>query len=117
MAILSCEKSGKPSVDTTGSDSSASEDRRILDDGAVDGSAWTLAEFSDFFDEDITIERVKKTFGQSPLVLSNDDRKTFVYEVASDRMFENGSRIHTIRINFQGDKFLNAELGFTGICD
>lgn len=95
----------------------ATATQRIKADGEVDGREWTIAQFSDFFDEDITIEKVKKTFGPKPLIESDGDVVTLVYALGSDKIFDHGVRIHTMSVIFKGGHFANVRIGFAHLSD
>lgn len=118
VCSLSCEESSKSSqAKKAGYSTVLSTPKSLEDVGAVDGAAWTLAELSDFFDEDTSIGKVKERFGAGPMIKADGDRVELVYAVGSERMYEPGFRIHTLRIQFDRQKFVSFELGLSGISD
>ena len=111
------EKAVKPSLVGTPSKSPDQTSSSQSNDGVVDGRVWTMAQFSDFFDEDITIEKVKKTFGPKPLIESDGDTVTLVYALGSDKIYDKGVRIHTMAVVFKGGHFVNVRIGFAHLGD
>jgi hypothetical protein len=87
------------------------------DESVIDGDAWTMAQFSDFFDEDITIEDVKKAFGSDPLVTEEGQTIKLTYALGSQKIYDNGMRIQTIDVIFKNRKFTEFKIGRTGISD
>jgi hypothetical protein len=87
------------------------------DGSVIDGDAWTLAKFSDFFDEDLTAEDVKAAFGSDPMVTTEGDTTELFYALGSQKSHDNGMRIHTIKVFFRNGKFTEFEIGRVGISD
>ena len=112
--VKNSSETGKP--DKTSLEGSTTAER-IKADGEVDGREWTIAQFSDFFDEDITIEKVKKTFGPKPLIESDGDTVTLKYVLGSDKIYDKGVRIHTMSVIFKGGHFVNVMFGFAHLSD
>lgn len=107
--VKNLSETGKPDKISAKGSTTA---ERIRVDGEVDGREWTIAQFSDFFDEDITIEKVKKTFGPKPLIESDGDTVTLKYALGSDKIYDKGVRIHTMSVIFKDGHFVNVMFGF-----
>lgn len=101
--FLSCDQSGSTSVEKPTSNPASEVDAKQL--SIVDGRAWTLAQFSDFFDEEITIEDAEKAFGPNPQIGSDGDQVGLTYVVESDRIYEKGLGIHTISVFLAKEEF------------
>ncbi len=88
---------------------------QILGEGVIDGDNWSLSEFSDFFDEDLTLAKIISTFGDTPLKRLDGDRIELVYEISSDKLYYEGVRISDVTITLENDKLVNVEIVFMHI--
>lgn len=110
LALVSCDKKNGNDVQSVNLNSKDVNVSAI--DGVIDGSAWTISDLSDFFDEGLTVEQAISAFGDTPLKRVNGDEVQLVYEILSDKLYFEGVRISTLSITFKDNKIINSEIGF-----
>lgn len=92
------------------------KDRKAIfgEEGAtIDGTKWTLSDLSDAFDESLTIEKAKETFGARPLIKEHKGNVMFTYIIETNDVYVRGVRITSLDLLFVDGVFENARFGFT----
>lgn len=81
------------------------------------GSDWTLSQFSDSLDDNMTTEGVMKLFGDEPTIIIDDEFKELIYEVDTKDIYEKGVRLTTITFIFEKNTLLDVHFSFSAYFD
>ena len=107
--LMSCDSSDPVSENTNKEISTEGK----KEDGMIDGNLWTLARLSDSFDSVFTISDAHKLFGNSPSVSEDGDFTEVIYGIDSSDLYQDGVRMTTISLLFEGDVLIDARIAFT----
>lgn len=117
LLTVACDDTSKTEDKNVGHDSLNQNDAPKPGRGVVDARKWNMADFSDFFDENVTIDKVRETFGPEGRMETDGDIVELVYEFDSDKLFEHGARMHIMKVFFEKGELLNVSIQFARLSD